>query len=67
MAYDVNVGLTGGGPFRSTELVSMHIFNEAFMFGYMGTGQAKAVVMFLIVAVVALIQVSISKRFEVQR
>lgn len=67
MAYDVNVGLTGGGPFRSTELVSMHIFNEAFMFGYMGTGQAKAVIMFLIVAVVALVQVSISKRFEVQR
>lgn len=67
MAYDVNVGLTGGGPYRSTELISMHIFNEAFMFGMMGTGQAKAVIMFLIVAVVALIQVAVSKRFEVQR
>ncbi len=67
MAYDVNVGLTGGGPFRSTELVSMHIFNEAFMFGFLGTGQAKAVMMFIIVAVIALIQVAISKRAEVQR
>ena len=67
MAYDVNVGLTGGGPYRSTELISMHIFNEAFMFGYMGTGQAKAVFMFLIIAVVALVQVAVSKRFEVQR
>lgn len=67
MAYDVNVGLTGGGPYRSTELISMHIFNEAFMFGMMGTGQAKAVIMFLIVAVVALVQVVVSKRFEVQR
>ena len=67
MAYDVNVGLTGGGPYRSTELISMHIFNEAFMFGFMGTGQAKAVFMFLIIAVVALVQVAVSKRFEVQR
>jgi raffinose/stachyose/melibiose transport system permease protein len=67
MAYDVNVGLTGGGPYRSTELVSMHIFNEAFMFGFMGTGQAKAVFMFLIIAAVALVQVAVSKRFEVQR
>lgn len=67
MAYDVNVGLTGGGPFRSTELVSMHIFNEAFMFGFIGTGQAKAVIMFVIIATVALVQVAISKRLEVQR
>lgn len=67
MAYDVNVALTGGGPYRSTELISVHIFNEAFMFGFMGTGQAKAIIMFVIVAIVALIQVAISKRFEVQR
>ena len=67
MAYDVNVALTGGGPYRSTELISVHIFNEAFMFGFMGTGQAKAIIMFVIVAVIALIQVAISKRFEVQR
>lgn len=67
MAYDVNVALTGGGPYRSTELISVHIFNEAFMFGFMGTGQAKAIIMFIIVAMVALLQVGISKRFEVQR
>lgn len=67
MAYDVNVALTGGGPFRTTELISMHIFQDAFAFGNFGTGQSKAVVMFLVVAIVALVQVSISKRFEVQR
>ena len=43
MAYDVNLALTGGGPFRTTELISMHIFQEAFAFGHFGTGQAKAV------------------------
>jgi raffinose/stachyose/melibiose transport system permease protein len=67
MAYDVNVALTGGGPFRTTELISMHIFQDAFAFGNFGTGQSKAVIMFLVVAIVALVQVSISKRFEVQR
>lgn len=67
MAYDVNVALTGGGPFRTTELISLHIFQDAFANGNFDTGQSKAVIMFLIVAIAALVQVSVSKRFEVQR
>lgn len=67
MAYDVNVSLTGGGPFRTTELISMHIFEDAFANGHFGTGQSKAVIMFLLVAAAALAQVTISKRYEVQR
>ena len=67
MAYDVNVALTGGGPFRTTELISLHIFQDAFANGNFGTGQSKAVVMFLLVAAAALVQVTISKRYEVQR
>ena len=67
MAYDVNVALTRGGPFRTTELISMHIFQDAFAYGHFGTGQAKAVIMFLLVAIAALVQVSVSKRMEVQR
>ncbi|WP_138316088.1 carbohydrate ABC transporter permease [Rhodoluna limnophila] len=67
MAYDVNVALTGGGPFRTTELISAHIFNEAFVYGNFDTGQSKAVMMFLIVAIAATVQVAISKRMEVQR
>ena len=67
MAYDVNLALTGGGPYRSTELISMHIFQDAFAFGNYGTGQSKAVIMFLVVALASIIQVSISKRMEVQR
>ena len=66
-AYDVNVALTGGGPFRTTELISLHIFQDAFANGNFGTGQSKAVVMFLLVAAAALVQVTISKRYEVQR
>ena len=64
MAYDVNVALTGGGPFRSTELISLHIFQDAFAFGNFGTGQSKAVLMFIMVATAALIQVTVSKRME---
>ena len=67
MAYDVNVALTGGGPFRTTELISLHIFQDAFLLGNFDTGQSKAVIMFLLVAVAALVQVSVSKRMEVQR
>lgn len=67
MAYDVNVALTGGGPFRTTELISLHIFQDAFAEGDFGTGQAKAVIMFLMVALAALVQVTVSKRYEVQR
>jgi raffinose/stachyose/melibiose transport system permease protein len=64
MAYDVNVALTGGGPFRTTELISMHIFQDAFAFGNFGTGQSKAVLMFIMVAAAALVQVTVSKRIE---
>jgi raffinose/stachyose/melibiose transport system permease protein len=67
MAYDVNVALTGGGPFRTTELISLHIFQDAFGEGNFGTGQSKAVVMFIVVALAALVQVTVSKRYEVQR
>ena len=50
-----------------TELISLHVFKEAFGFGFFGTGQAQAVLMFLIIAVAAITQVIISKRTEVQR
>ena len=67
MAYGVNVALTEGGPFRTTELISLHIFQDAFGEGNFGTGQSKAVIMFIVVALAALVQVTISKRYEVQR
>jgi raffinose/stachyose/melibiose transport system permease protein len=67
MAYDLNLSLTGGGPYRSTELISLHVFKEAFGFGNFATGQSQAVMMFLVIAVAALTQVVLSKRAEVQR
>jgi raffinose/stachyose/melibiose transport system permease protein len=66
MVYDTNLSLTSGGPFRSTELISMHVYNEAFLYQNYGSGQAKAIVLFLIVAAVAITQVSIMKKMEVE-
>lgn len=67
MAYDLNLSLTGGNPYRTTELISMHVFREAFSFGNFASGQTQAVLMFVVIAVAALFQVVVSKRFEVQR
>ncbi len=65
MTFDTNLTLTKGGPYNSTELVAMHIYNEAFKLRSYGTGQAKAIVFFVIVAAVALVQVILTKRKEV--
>lgn len=67
MAYDLNLALTGGNPYRTTELISLRVFREAFGFGNFATGQAQAIIMFVVIAVAALAQVVISKRMEVQR
>lgn len=67
MAYDLNLALTGGGPYRTTELISLHVFTEAFGNGNFTAGQSQAIIMFLVIAVAALIQVVVSKRLEVER
>lgn len=66
MTFDTNLTLTKGGPYRATELVAMHIYNEAFKFRNYGPGQAKAFLFFFIVAAIALIQVVVLKRKEVE-
>ncbi len=64
--YDVNLSLTKGGPNNATEMFAMNIFNEIFAYGHYGYGQAKAIVFFLIVALLTLTQVIITKKREVQ-
>jgi len=66
LAYDLNLSLTQGGPFKSTELVSMVIYNKAFLSREYGVGQAEAFVLFLIVAAITLLQVYFSKKMEVE-
>ncbi|MCP8971273.1 carbohydrate ABC transporter permease [Ectobacillus ponti] len=66
MVYDLNFALTKGGPFNSTLMVSMHVVNKAFVEANYGTGQAQAIILFIIVAVVTGIQVYSSKKMEVE-
>lgn len=63
--YDQNLALTGGGPFKSTEMIAMDIYNTAFSENNMAFAQAKAVVFFILVAAVALTQVYYNKKREV--
>lgn len=65
MMFDVNLSLTKGGPYRSTELLTLNIYNEAFLYQNYGTAQAKAIILFLIVVVVAVAQVYFTKKKEV--
>jgi raffinose/stachyose/melibiose transport system permease protein len=64
--FDVNLSLTGGGPYNSTELFAMNIYHEIFFLNNYGYGQAKAIVFFVIVAAVTTVQVSITKKQEVE-
>jgi raffinose/stachyose/melibiose transport system permease protein len=64
--FDLNISLTKGGPFNSTESVSLNIYQEAFRNNRYGLGTAKAFVFFIIVALISTIQVMYTKRKEVE-
>ncbi|WP_226581340.1 carbohydrate ABC transporter permease [Halobacillus litoralis] len=64
--YDQNLSLTNGGPFNSTQMVAMEIVRTAFSDNQMAYAQAKAVIFFLIVAVIAMTQVYYNKKREVE-
>lgn len=64
--YDTNLSLTNGGPFGSTELITMNIFNTAFGYNKYAVAQAKAIVFFLVIMVITLLQVYSTKKKEVE-
>lgn len=66
MVYDINLSLTQGGPFKSTQLISMHVYEKAFLSQQYGVGQSEAFLLFLIVAVITITQVYFSKKLEVE-
>jgi raffinose/stachyose/melibiose transport system permease protein len=66
LTYDLNLSLTKGGPFNSTELATYHIVQKAFLSNQYGIGQAEAIVLFVIVAAVALTQSYLLKKLEVE-
>ena len=64
--FDLNLSLTQGGPFGSTESVALNIYREAFQNNRYGLGTAKALIFFVIVATVTTLQVVFTKRREVE-
>ena len=52
MVYDLNLALTEGGPFGSTVMAAMYVYNKAFVTKSYGPGQTEAVILFLFTAVV---------------
>lgn len=66
--FDQNLALTNGAPSRMSEMLALNIYNTFYgRTGYEGVGQAKAVVFFLIVAAIALIQNKLTRSKEVQQ
>lgn len=65
--FDQNLALTAGAPGRATAMLALDIFNTFYgRNGYEGVGQAKAVVFFLFVAAVVLLQLRVSRSREVE-
>ncbi|WP_141506574.1 carbohydrate ABC transporter permease [Paenibacillus luteus] len=64
--FDLNLSLTKGGPFKSTESVALNIYAEAFQNNRYGLGTAKSLIFFIVVAVITLIQVRVTKSKEVE-
>jgi raffinose/stachyose/melibiose transport system permease protein len=66
MVYDVNLSLTNGEPFNSSVMAAMHVYNEAFLYKNYGVGQAESLVLFIICAVIGMLQVYFGKKGEVE-
>ncbi len=66
MAFDINLALTDGGPFNSTEMIALRIYNTAFVSLKFGNAQAQAVVLFIIVAFISVLQAYFTQKREVQ-
>ncbi len=65
--FDQNLVLTNGGPGNSTTMLALDIYKTFYgRVGWEGVGQAKAVVFFVILAVIALTQLAITRSKEVE-
>jgi raffinose/stachyose/melibiose transport system permease protein len=65
--FDQNLALTAGAPARASSMLALDIFNTFYgRNGYEGVGQAKAVVFFLFVAIIVLLQLRLTRNQEVE-
>ncbi|MEN0661256.1 sugar ABC transporter permease [Caldifermentibacillus hisashii] len=65
--FDQNLALTNGAPGESTTMVALDIYKTFYSrMGWEGVGQAKAVIFFFIVGIIAITQVVLTRRKEVE-
>lgn len=65
--FDQNLALTNGAPSNASEMIAFNIYRTMYgRTGFEGVAQAKAVIFFIIVAVVAFIQNRITTSKEVE-
>lgn len=65
--FDQNLALTAGAPERQTQMLALNIYQTFYgRTGWQGVGQAKAVLFFLLVGVLAFLQLWLTRRREVQ-
>ncbi len=66
--FDQNLALTAGAPSKKTAMLALDIYNTFYgKVGWEGVGQAKAVIFFLLVAVIAFIQLAVTRKKEVEQ
>ena len=66
--FDQNLSLTAGEPSKMSEMLALNIFNTFYgRTGWEGVGQAKAVIFFIIVVIIGMIQLRATRSKEVQQ
>ncbi|MEQ6376274.1 sugar ABC transporter permease [Bacillaceae bacterium S4-13-56] len=66
MAFDQIVALTGGGPGQATESISLLIYRGGFQGGEFAYQSANAVIYFIVIVVISIIQLRVLERREVK-
>lgn len=65
--FDQNLALTGGNPGKMSQLLALNIYDTMYgTTGWQGVGQAKAVIFFILVAIIAVAQNKLTTSKEVQ-
>lgn len=66
--FDQNLSLTAGEPAKMSEMMALNIFNTFYgRTGWEGVGQAKAVLFFILVVGIGMIQLRATRSKEVQQ
>jgi raffinose/stachyose/melibiose transport system permease protein len=64
--YDTNLSLTNGGPYNTTQLLAMNIYQTAYNHNQFVLAQAKSMIFFIVIMIITVIQVHLTSKREVE-